>query len=98
MSRRPGECVCPPPSPPPGLPAWAEQAPCSVQAYLESFYKFCTLLGGTTADAMCPILEVSALPPASWSPGKEAEGKPCQLTGHCLPPSLSPCLCSDPTV
>nr|KAF6409039.1 ATPase H+ transporting V0 subunit d1 [Rousettus aegyptiacus] len=27
------------------------------KAYLESFYKFCTLLGGTTADAMCPILE-----------------------------------------
>ncbi|XP_023350812.1 V-type proton ATPase subunit d 1 isoform X2 [Sarcophilus harrisii] len=27
------------------------------KAYLESFYKFCALLGGTTADAMCPILE-----------------------------------------
>ncbi|ELW56796.1 V-type proton ATPase subunit d 1 [Tupaia chinensis] len=30
------------------------------KAYLESFYKFCTLLGGTTADAMCPILEFEA--------------------------------------
>lgn len=30
------------------------------QAYLEAFYKFCTSLGGTTADTMCPILEVSA--------------------------------------
>lgn len=29
------------------------------QAYLEAFYKFCTNLGGTTADTMCPILEVS---------------------------------------
>lgn len=29
-----------------------------LQAYLESFYKFCKALGGTTADAMCPILEV----------------------------------------
>lgn len=46
------------------LPASIEQAPCSTQAYLESFYKFCTLLGGTTADAMCPILEVSACPPS----------------------------------
>ncbi|KAM4894627.1 V-type proton ATPase subunit d 1 isoform 2-T2 [Sylvia borin] len=27
------------------------------KAYLESFYKFCKTLGGTTADAMCPILE-----------------------------------------
>ncbi|KAK2545738.1 Atp6v0d1 [Columba livia] len=27
------------------------------KAYLESFYKFCKSLGGTTADAMCPILE-----------------------------------------
>ncbi|XP_075017013.1 V-type proton ATPase subunit d 1 isoform X4 [Calonectris borealis] len=27
------------------------------KAYLESFYKFCKVLGGTTADAMCPILE-----------------------------------------
>ena len=34
------------------------------KAYLESFYKFCTLLGGTTADAMCPILEVSVCPPS----------------------------------
>ncbi|NWI05267.1 VA0D1 ATPase, partial [Tichodroma muraria] len=30
------------------------------QAYLESFYKFCKTLGGTTADAMCPILEFEA--------------------------------------
>ncbi|RLW01149.1 hypothetical protein DV515_00008168 [Chloebia gouldiae] len=29
-------------------------------AYLESFYKFCKTLGGTTADAMCPILEFEA--------------------------------------
>lgn len=32
------------------------------QAYLESFYKFCKGLGGTTADAMCPILEVHVHP------------------------------------
>lgn len=32
--------------------------PSLFQAYLESFYKFCKTLGGTTADAMCPILEV----------------------------------------
>lgn len=31
----------------------------SCQAYLEAFYKFCSNLGGTTADTMCPILEVS---------------------------------------
>lgn len=30
-----------------------------LQAYLEAFYKFCSSLGGTTADTMCPILEVS---------------------------------------
>nr|XP_032644357.1 V-type proton ATPase subunit d 1 isoform X1 [Chelonoidis abingdonii] len=30
------------------------------KAYLESFYKFCNILGGTTADAMCPILEFEA--------------------------------------
>ncbi|PIO39856.1 hypothetical protein AB205_0191500 [Aquarana catesbeiana] len=30
------------------------------KAYLESFYKFCKGLGGTTADAMCPILEFEA--------------------------------------
>lgn len=30
----------------------------SSQAYLEAFYKFCSNLGGTTADTMCPILEV----------------------------------------
>uniref|UniRef100_A0A8B9EM03 ATPase H+ transporting V0 subunit d1 n=1 Tax=Anser cygnoides TaxID=8845 RepID=A0A8B9EM03_ANSCY len=30
------------------------------KAYLESFYKFCKALGGTTADAMCPILEFEA--------------------------------------
>ncbi|XP_039209535.1 V-type proton ATPase subunit d 1 isoform X3 [Crotalus tigris] len=30
------------------------------KAYLESFYKFCKSLGGTTADAMCPILEFEA--------------------------------------
>uniref|UniRef100_A0A8D0FDS1 V-type proton ATPase subunit n=5 Tax=Neoaves TaxID=3078114 RepID=A0A8D0FDS1_STROC len=30
------------------------------KAYLESFYKFCKVLGGTTADAMCPILEFEA--------------------------------------
>ncbi|PKU31731.1 v-type proton atpase subunit d hypothetical protein [Limosa lapponica baueri] len=30
------------------------------EAYLESFYKFCKVLGGTTADAMCPILEFEA--------------------------------------
>nr|XP_033797686.1 V-type proton ATPase subunit d 1 [Geotrypetes seraphini] len=29
-------------------------------AYLESFYKFCKALGGTTANAMCPILEFEA--------------------------------------
>ncbi|KAM6950294.1 V-type proton ATPase subunit d 1-like [Lycodopsis pacificus] len=28
------------------------------KAYLEGFYKFCSNLGGTTADTMCPILEV----------------------------------------
>uniref|UniRef100_A0A5G2QDQ1 V-type proton ATPase subunit n=1 Tax=Sus scrofa TaxID=9823 RepID=A0A5G2QDQ1_PIG len=62
------------------------------KAYLESFYKFCTLLGGTTADAMCPILEVSACPPfprACWSPRALAWEKPCQLTGCCLPPRPS---------
>lgn len=31
------------------------------QAYLEAFYKFCSTLGGTTADTMCPILEVSSV-------------------------------------
>lgn len=31
------------------------------QAYLEGFYKFCEDLGGTTADVMCPILQVSLL-------------------------------------
>lgn len=31
------------------------------QAYLEAFYKFCSNLGGTTADTMCPILEVSLI-------------------------------------
>lgn len=37
------------------------------QAYLESFYKFCKTLGGTTADAMCPILEVGLETPiAGW--------------------------------
>ncbi|CAJ0942541.1 unnamed protein product [Ranitomeya imitator] len=30
------------------------------KAYLESFYKFCDNLGGTTADVMCPILEFEA--------------------------------------
>uniref|UniRef100_A0A4W3H4K3 V-type proton ATPase subunit n=1 Tax=Callorhinchus milii TaxID=7868 RepID=A0A4W3H4K3_CALMI len=30
------------------------------KAYLESFYKFCKVLGGTSADAMCPILEFEA--------------------------------------
>ncbi|MBN3321050.1 VA0D1 ATPase, partial [Atractosteus spatula] len=30
------------------------------KAYLESFYKFCSTLGGTTADTMCPILEFEA--------------------------------------
>uniref|UniRef100_A0A8C9VGR9 V-type proton ATPase subunit n=1 Tax=Scleropages formosus TaxID=113540 RepID=A0A8C9VGR9_SCLFO len=30
------------------------------KAYLESFYKFCSSLGGTTADTMCPILEFEA--------------------------------------
>uniref|UniRef100_A0A673M808 V-type proton ATPase subunit n=1 Tax=Sinocyclocheilus rhinocerous TaxID=307959 RepID=A0A673M808_9TELE len=30
------------------------------KAYLEAFYKFCTSLGGTTADTMCPILEFEA--------------------------------------
>ncbi|XP_043835269.1 V-type proton ATPase subunit d 1-like [Dromiciops gliroides] len=30
------------------------------KAYLEAFYKFCASLGGTTADAMCPILEFEA--------------------------------------
>ncbi|XP_015774043.1 PREDICTED: V-type proton ATPase subunit d-like [Acropora digitifera] len=29
------------------------------KAYLEGFYKFCEDLGGTTADVMCPILQVS---------------------------------------
>lgn len=33
--------------------------PLTFQAYLEAFYKFCSSLGGTTADTMCPILEVS---------------------------------------
>lgn len=87
MRRGPGSSA-PAPSP----PAWAEQAPCPAQAYLESFYKFCTLLGGTTADAMCPILEVSACPPfprACWSPRALAWEKPCQLTGCCLPPRPS---------
>ncbi|KAI3376868.1 hypothetical protein L3Q82_000120 [Scortum barcoo] len=32
----------------------------SSQAYLEAFYKFCSNLGGTTADTMCPILEFEA--------------------------------------
>ncbi|KAM3626074.1 uncharacterized protein V6R79_022124 [Siganus canaliculatus] len=27
------------------------------KAYLEAFYRFCSNLGGTTADTMCPILE-----------------------------------------
>uniref|UniRef100_A0A671QDU6 V-type proton ATPase subunit n=1 Tax=Sinocyclocheilus anshuiensis TaxID=1608454 RepID=A0A671QDU6_9TELE len=31
-----------------------------LQAYLEAFYKFCSSLGGTTADTMCPILEFEA--------------------------------------
>ncbi|CAN0068334.1 V-type proton ATPase subunit d 1 [Petromyzon marinus] len=30
------------------------------KAYLESFYKFCKKLGGTTEDVMCPILEFEA--------------------------------------
>lgn len=30
------------------------------KAYLESFYKFCKKLGGTTADVMCEILEFEA--------------------------------------
>ncbi|XP_036597941.1 V-type proton ATPase subunit d 1-like [Trichosurus vulpecula] len=30
------------------------------KAYLEAFYKFCTQLGGITADTMCPILEFEA--------------------------------------
>uniref|UniRef100_A0A669BAP2 V-type proton ATPase subunit n=2 Tax=Oreochromis TaxID=8139 RepID=A0A669BAP2_ORENI len=30
------------------------------KAYLEAFYKFCSNLGGTTADTMCPILEFEA--------------------------------------
>lgn len=55
-------------------PAVTEQSSLlSAQAYLESFYKFCSLLGGTTADAMCPILEVSACLPfdllATTGPG-----------------------------
>lgn len=38
---------------------------------------------------MCPILEVSALPPSLLLvPGEgQAYRKPCQLTGCCLPPS-----------
>ena len=31
------------------------------QAYLEGFHKFCEDLGGTTADVMCPILQVSEM-------------------------------------
>lgn len=31
------------------------------QAYLEGFHKFCEDLGGTTADVMCPILQVSEI-------------------------------------
>ncbi|KAI2662586.1 V-type proton ATPase subunit d 1 [Labeo rohita] len=31
-----------------------------VDTPLEAFYKFCTSLGGTTADTMCPILEFEA--------------------------------------
>ena len=31
------------------------------KAYLESFYKFCTPLGVSTADAMCPILVFEAV-------------------------------------
>lgn len=86
--RRGGDCEQEAGQAPQSLPAWAKQAPCSAQAYLESFYKFCTLLGGTTADAMCPILEVSACLPSCWlvSGGRQAWGMPCQLTGHCLPP------------
>uniref|UniRef100_A0A2I2ZQT3 V-type proton ATPase subunit n=1 Tax=Gorilla gorilla gorilla TaxID=9595 RepID=A0A2I2ZQT3_GORGO len=64
------------------------------KAYLESFYKFCTLLGGTTADAMCPILEVSACPPSCLLvPTSPGLGRLCQLTGYCLllPPSLLTC-------
>uniref|UniRef100_A0AAZ3P3U3 Uncharacterized protein n=2 Tax=Oncorhynchus TaxID=8016 RepID=A0AAZ3P3U3_ONCTS len=30
------------------------------KAYLEAFYKFCSTLGGTTGDTMCPILEFEA--------------------------------------
>lgn len=71
------------------FPAWVEQAPCSAQAYLESFYKFCTLLGGTTADAMCPILEVSACPPSHLPvPGSPDLGKALPADWH-LPPSPS---------
>jgi len=46
------------------------------QAYLESFYKFCKALGGTTADAMCPILEVGLEAPT---------GTPITLCLACLP-------------
>ncbi|MEJ1276116.1 ATPase H+ transporting lysosomal V0 subunit D1 [Cricetulus griseus] len=55
------------------------------KAYLESFYKFCTLLGGTTADAMCPILEVSSCPTSL----PFVPTDPCQLTGYGIPCLLS---------
>lgn len=72
-----------------------------MQAYLESFYKFCTLLGGTTADAMCPILEVSARPPSFLPAGPLGKTglREALPTDWLLPSSpLCPRLCSGPTV
>lgn len=65
-------------------PCWARSSPLTVsfQAYLESFYKFCKSLGGTTADAMCPILEVGAsLAPALWGSSFLLAGQERRATG-----------------
>lgn len=56
-----GSILLPPPEWPCGAvkeAGWKSAHFSLLQAYLESFYKFCKALGGTTADAMCPILEV----------------------------------------
>ena len=55
------------------------------QAYLESFYKFCKVLGGTTADAMCPILEVGLETPIA---GRYCSGSRCSVLRPSLPASL----------
>lgn len=45
---------CTPAIPPPPLPPSLTHT----QAYLEDFHRYCKELGGTTADVMCPLLEV----------------------------------------